>query len=68
MSRGPSGRIVVEIEPGLKRRLYAELAADGLTLKDWFIAQVESYIVKDRQAFLRVAEPGDQIYETRRPR
>jgi hypothetical protein len=44
MSRGPSGRIVVEVEPHLKRGLYAELARNGLTFKDWLIQQASSYI------------------------
>ena len=37
MSRGKSGRIVVEIDPELKRRLYATLALEDETMKAWFI-------------------------------
>jgi hypothetical protein len=37
MARGESGRIVIEIEPEIKRRLYSALALDGSTLKDWFV-------------------------------
>ena len=43
MSKGDSGRIVIEIEPDLKRRLYSKLAMDGSTLKDWFIQCAENY-------------------------
>ena len=43
MARGESGRIVIEIDPELKRRLYAALAVSGLTLKDWFIFAAEKY-------------------------
>jgi hypothetical protein len=39
---------VVEIEPELKHGLYAELARNGLTLKDWLIGRAERYI-KERQ-------------------
>ena len=50
MSKGDSGRIVIEIEPELKRRLYSTLAMDSSTLKDWFIHCAESY-VKDKAAW-----------------
>lgn len=57
MARGPSGRIVVEIDPGLKRELYAELARDGRTLKNWFTEEVRRYIQDAWQPALFVAEP-----------
>ncbi len=68
MSRGPSGRIVVEIEPELKQRLYAELSRDNLTLKEWLIAHAEKYIAERRQPLLFAAEPQQQGYNARKPR
>jgi len=44
MPKGVSGRIVIEIEPELKRRLYSALAMDGLTLKEWFIQCAERHV------------------------
>ena len=44
MSIGTSGRIVIEIEPELKRNLYSNLVAQGLTLKEWFLTNAESFI------------------------
>ncbi|HIE5095085.1 hypothetical protein WG628_03585 [Stenotrophomonas maltophilia] len=44
MARGPSGRVVIEVEPDLKKHLYTTLAAKGLTLKDWFINSAEDCI------------------------
>lgn len=44
MSIGNSGRIVIEVEPNLKRELYAALSIDGKTLKDWFISQAASFV------------------------
>ena len=44
MSRGPSGRIVVELDPALKKRLHAALTLDGITLKDWFRQQAAAYL------------------------
>ena len=44
MSIGTSGRVVVEIDPELKRRLHAALAMDGMTLKQWLVRQAEAYV------------------------
>lgn len=52
MARGPSGRLVIEVDPNLKRDLHAALAADGVTLKDWFLQRVANYIVEHRQPSL----------------
>jgi hypothetical protein len=50
MARGPSGRTVVDLDPGLKRDLHATLAADGLSLKDWFIQRARQYISSRSQS------------------
>lgn len=44
MSRGNSGRIVIEIDPEIKDQLYVALAKNKLTLKDWFLTQCSSYL------------------------
>jgi hypothetical protein len=44
MARGKSGRIVIEIDPSAKSALYASLARDNRTLKDWFIENVGHYL------------------------
>ena len=51
MSIGGSGRIVLEVDPQLKRRLYAALATDGSTLKAWFTKEASSYINRDRASY-----------------
>lgn len=56
MSRGPSGRIVVEVEPVLKKRLYAALSLDGATLKDWFRERAEAYLASHHGLAQEVAE------------
>lgn len=52
MARGSSGRVVVEIDPQLKRRLYAALAAESLTLKDWFTQRAEEQVADREQPSL----------------
>ena len=56
MARGESGRIVIEVDPVLKRRLYASLAAEGSTLKDWFIENVGRYVDESAQPSLFSSE------------
>ena len=43
MARGESGRIVIEVEPETKKRLYASLALSGSTLKDWFLKKAADF-------------------------
>ena len=49
MARGPSGRIVIEVDPELKRELHAAQVADGNTLKDWFIEQARAFLAERKQ-------------------
>jgi hypothetical protein len=65
MARGQSGRVVVEIDPEMKRRLYAELARSGTTLKDWLIGEARRYLAEQQQPTLFVAEASENSYRTR---
>lgn len=58
MARGPSGRVVLEVDPDLKDELYVELARKGLTLRAWFISRAEDFVAPARQPALFVAEPA----------
>lgn len=44
MSIGTSGRIVIEMPPEKKRLLYGELSKRGISLKQWFLDQVDGYL------------------------
>lgn len=44
MAIGESGRIVLEIEPELKKKFYACLALEQITLKEWFIKNIEEHM------------------------
>lgn len=44
MVRGKSGRIVLEIDPFIKRNLYLILEQNQTTLKDWFLKTANTYI------------------------
>ena len=57
MAVGRSGRIVLEIEPAVKRALHARLAGDGRSLKDWFLEQVDVYL-SPKQQLLPLIDTG----------
>jgi len=61
MSIGSSGRIVIEIEPESKRLLYAALARDGMTLKDWFLKNVERYMATTNQLPLPLSSESPSL-------
>ena len=44
MAIGSSGRIVIDIDPNLKRRLHAALQEEAKTLKDWFLERCLAYL------------------------
>jgi len=56
---GQSGRIVIDVEPGLKRQFYSALSLFGITLKDWFIKAAAEYCEEKQQpSFLREVRYG----------
>lgn len=52
MAKGASGRIVIEIDPELKRELYDALGKEELTLKDWFLSNTENFLKNRTQLSL----------------
>ena len=61
MAKGNSGRVVVEVEPALKRQLYAALALSGSTLKDWFVKSAERYCDATTQSDLFEVNATGQV-------
>jgi len=52
MARGPSGRFVIVLEPETKLAIHSALAKDGLTLKEWFRHQINTYLAERIQPSL----------------
>ncbi len=44
MARGKSGRIVLEVDPELKRSLYMALEKNQKTMKEWFVKEASELI------------------------
>ena len=56
MPVGPSGRIVVEFDPELKRRLHARLRSEGRDFKAWLLERVQEYLSAPQES---EGEPRD---------
>lgn len=64
MAMGKSRRIVVDVDDvDLKRRLYAALVHDGLSLKDWFVASATNYL-SSRDKYSQMELPVLRAAET----
>ena len=59
MARGKSGRVVLEIDPDLKRKLYATLENQQQTMKDWFVREAEGLIYGEKQISFLDALDGE---------
>ena len=64
MAVGSSGRIVIEIDPELKVRLYEALKDDDLRLKEWFLEHVNFYLKNRVQLSLEFDENSDPRLRT----
>ena len=62
MSIGSSGRIVIEVEPEVKRHLYSVLARDGMTLKDWFLREAQAYLVSASKLQLELSHEKTSVH------
>lgn len=65
MSIGNSGRIVIEIEPELKKELHSVLRLEGTNLKSWFLENVEQLLSEKAQQSLPL-DSKQQKAEARR--
>lgn len=57
MARGVSGRIVIEINPETKQELYDQLMMNNVSLKSWFLENVESFLKGKQQLSLSLTTP-----------
>ena len=53
MAKGESGRIVLEVDPELKKTLYSILAMEQQTLKDWFIDKAQKHINEKKNELIK---------------
>ena len=58
MARGKSGRLVIEIDPEMKRELHARVAREGRTLKAWLVEQAKAYLAQGPTEAVNLAVGG----------
>ena len=68
MSRGNSGRVVLEIDAEFKRHLYTALTHERLTLKEWFLTQADDYIRNHSQLRLQLVAEKAPKYKKQKVR
>jgi len=56
VAKGDSGRIVLEVDPTLKKQLYSILALEQKTLKDWLIQQAEQHVKNKKNDLIKSIE------------
>ena len=45
MAIGNSGRIVIDIDPKLKKEIHTLIKRKGLTMREWFLEQVSKDLI-----------------------
>lgn len=48
MAQGSSGRVVIDIDPELKKDIYRQLRARGSNMREWFLAMVHRELTTER--------------------
>lgn len=50
MPVGTSNKIVIEVDPKIKQKLYAELKARGMTMREWFLESARRDLLKEKKS------------------
>lgn len=61
MAQGPSGRIVIEVDPELKQKLYSALKKDGLRMRDWFLGQVVDFLENPKSSKIQLVVDNEEV-------
>ena len=65
MPKGPSGRVVIELDPELKDELYFALDKEGLKMKQWFIESAQDFLSNRSQLKLQFVKKDKEAAKTR---
>lgn len=64
MAHGKSGKIIIEVDPAFKERLYETLRSQGSTMKDWFLKHAHELCDEHQQPSLGLVAEDSADYET----
>tara|TARA_B110000902_G_scaffold227470_1_gene266822 strand:+ start:512 stop:703 length:192 start_codon:yes stop_codon:yes gene_type:complete len=54
VAKGSSGRLVIEIDPSIKKELYEKLGEKGLNMREWFLINANAYLKQNKQSALLI--------------
>ena len=67
MAHGKSGKIIIEVDPAFKERIYATLKDQGSTMKDWFLSHAVVLCDEHRQPTLQLVAEEPASYSSDNP-
>ena len=61
MAKGSSGRLVIEIDPLIKKELYERLGEKGLNMREWFLINANAYLKQNKQSSLLIDKVSQKV-------
>ena len=61
MAKGSSGRLVIEIDPLIKKELYERLGEKGLNMREWFLINANAYLKQNKQGSLLIDKVSEKV-------
>ena len=61
MAKGSSGRLVIEIDPLIKKELYERLGEKGLNMREWFLINANAYLKQNKEGSLLIDKVSQKV-------
>jgi hypothetical protein len=61
VAKGSSGRLVIEIDPLIKKELYERLGEKGLNMREWFLINANAYLKQNKQSSLLIDKVSQKV-------
>jgi len=61
VAKGDSGRLVIEIDPSIKRELYDTLGDKGLNMKEWFLINAKAYLQQNKRSAHKTIKASKEV-------
>jgi len=61
VAKGSSGRLVIEIDPLIKKELYERLGEKGLNMREWFLINANAYLKQNKQSSLLMDAANQKV-------
>jgi len=61
VAKGSSGRLVIEIDPSIKKELYERLGEKGLNMREWFLINANAYLKQNKKSSLLIDKVSQKV-------